>query len=165
MNIFLFFVFIIAVNSFKQLNVKIKNNFKFYTKFKMVNLNYEDEFDKFYEVNFDKNYDNLNKIFENDFNKFIKNNFNKTTSNSTLLNYIIIWNSSIKSDMLLYDLYLFNLNATLYERSKFGKKNLDRIYNKYIKNIEYFNSDEPWVFKNGEFIGGMFELYESLFYL
>ena len=164
MNILLFLVFIIAVNAFKPFNVKIKNNFKFYKKFKMVNLNYEDEFDKFYQENFDKNYDNLNKIFENDFNKLVQNNFNKS-SNSSLLNYTIIWNSSIKSDMLLYDMYLFNINAKLYERSKFGKKNLDQIYNKYIKNIEFLNPKEPWVFKNGEFIGGIFELYESLFYL
>jgi len=165
MNILLFLVFIIAVNAFKTLNIKIRNNFKVYTKFKMVNLNYEDEFDKFYQENFDKNYDNLNKIFENDFNKVIKNNFNKTTSNTSSLKYIIIWNSSIKSDMLLYDLYLFNLNAILYERSKFGKKNLDQIYNKYIKDIKFLNPKEPWVFKNGEFIGGIFELYESFFYL
>jgi hypothetical protein len=154
----------IAVNAFKQINVIVKNNFKFYKKFKMVNLNYEDEFNKFYEENFDKNYDNLNKIFENDFNRYIQDNFNET-SNSSLSNYIIIWDSSIKSDMLLYDMYLYNLNATLYERNKFGKKNLDRIYNKYIKNIQFFDSDEPWIFKNGEFIGGIFELYELFFYL
>ena len=164
MNILLLLVFIIAVNAFKPLNGKVKNNFKFYKNFKMVNLNYEDEFDKFYEENFNKNYDNLNKIFENDFNRFVQDNFNKT-SNSSILNYTIIWNSSIKSDMLLYDMYLYNLNATLYERSKFGKKNLDQIYNKYIKDIKFLNLDEPWIFKNGEFIGGIFELYESLFYL
>ena len=72
MNTLIFLVFIalnalITGNAFKQLNIKISNNFKFYTKIKMVNLNYEDEFDKFYEENFNKNYDNLNKIFDYDF--------------------------------------------------------------------------------------------------
>ena len=173
MYILLFLVFVAfnTVNAFKPLNIKLKNNFKLYTKFKtiniikMVNINYEEYFDKFYEENFDKNYNELNKRFENNFNNHFDKNLNKLRKAINFQDsYIVIWDESLKCDMLLYDMYLHNLNTKFYKLNSFNKKNIYKLYETRINNIQFLNSSEPWIFKNGEFIGGIFELYESLFY-
>jgi hypothetical protein len=169
MNILLFLIFVVfsafnAVNAFTpfaslNINIKLKNN---YRKLKMISMNFEDNFDKFFEDNFEKNYDELVSKYENN-KKEYKEESNKCVNPIKEI-YTVIWNISLQSEFLLNDIGLHNLNYKFYEKNSFTKKRFDKIYEKHIKDTAFSESKGPFIFKNEQFIGGIFELYEQIFY-
>jgi len=107
-------------------------------------------------------------------NKFYKNslqlNYYKMFENENNLSiedpiYIIISFRTKKTAKLLDDMNYFGLQTVFCDMHNYNKKELKNIYFKYIRRAKFsFNySEQPWIFENNKFIGGLFEIYSKIY--
>lgn len=110
-----------------------------------------------------------NKVYKNSLQlKYSINN--KMFENENSLNiddpiYIIISFRTTKAGKLLDDMNYMGLQTVFCDMHNYKKDELKKIYNKYIKKAKfYFNyTEQPWIFENNKFIGGLFEIYSKIY--
>jgi hypothetical protein len=111
---------------------------------------------------FNKRYQEyINQSFEDELNKDFNYEFAETCKKPT---FVMMWYKSDVCDSILHDMKTHNMNTYFCDRSCFDKIDLDRIYKKHVKNVKFDHKNEPWIFKDDEFIGGIFEVYQYMFY-
>jgi len=77
--------------------------------------------------------------------------------------YVIIAFKNVIIDKLLDDMDYLDLQVIFCDISEYKKDELDILYNNYIKKENFSYKTQPWIFKNNEFIGGLFEIYSRIY--
>jgi hypothetical protein len=107
-----------------------------------------------------KNILKLNKrITQKDFKYVFEDNIDESI-------YIIIWKNDNKTvkNKIIEDLEYYNLKYLLCEFKEYDTNELVKIYYKHIRLLNDFDyNNQPWIFKDEKFIGGIFEFYANLY--
>lgn len=131
---------IINVNSYYYKKI-INRNYLMGKKY-----NYDKDFENHYDTNYEMNkYKNFNILKDLDIERSM---------------FVIISEKNKSTDDLLSEASYYGLNIHFSDKQNYTGEELDKIKNKYIVE-DCIN--QPWIFMNDKFIGGIFEFY-SLFF-